>query len=138
METLSEAFCINSECKDFGAKGLGNIHTRGRFGAENDKLLLYCRTCGKRFSQSRSTAFFGLRVADDTIINVMDCASEGAGIRETGRILNLDKDTVNRIVLKAEKHCESVLSNLLMSLKMGNGQIAKLISFIEKRGILKR
>lgn len=137
MDSLSEAFCINIHCKDYGLKGLGNIRTRGRFGVEKDKQLLYCNTCGKRFSHSRSTAFFGLRVSDNTIVDVIDCTSKGAGIRETGRMLSLDKDTVNRIVLRAESHCDIVMSGLLLSLKMDIGQIEKLISFIEKRGILK-
>jgi transposase-like protein len=138
MKTLSETFCINRNCKDYGIRNSGNIRTRGIYGIRHDKLLLYCHTCGQRFSYSRSTAFFGLRVPDDKIKDVIKCTAGGAGIRETGRILNLDKDTVNRIVLKAEKHCEFVLSNLIKSLKMNNEQLDMLISFIEKRKVLKR
>lgn len=138
MAILYEIFCINKNCKDYGIKNMGNIRTRGRYGINSDKLLLYCHTCGRRFSHSRSTAFFGLRVPDDKIVQVLKCTADGAGIRETGRILNLSKDTVNRIVLKAEKHSEIVLANLLKSLKMSYEQLDILISFIENRKVLKR
>ena len=137
METLSETFCINKKCKDYGIKNSGNIRTRGRYGINNDKLLLCCHTCKQRFSYSRFTAFFGLRIPDDKIVKVLAYNADGYGIRETGRILNLSKDTVNRIVFKAEKHCEFVLANLLKSLKMNNEQLDILISFIENRKVLK-
>lgn len=138
MTTLSEIFCINKNCTDYGIKNLDNIRTRGWYGISSDKLLLCCHTCGQRFSHSRSTAFFGLRVADDKIVQVLTCTANGFGIRETGRILKLSKDTVNRIVFKAEKHCNVVLANLLKSLKMSDGQLDVLISFIENRKFSKR
>lgn len=138
MTKLSEIFCINCNCKDYGIKKLGNIRTRGRYGINNDRLLLYCHTCGQRFSYSRSTAFFGLRVPTEKIVQVLVCTADGYGIRETGRILNLSKDTVNRIIFKAENYCEVVLSDLLKSLKMSDEQLDVLILFIENRKILNR
>lgn len=138
MAKFPEIFCINRDCKDFGMKNMGNVRTRGWYGVNSDKLLLYCHTCGQRFSHSRSTAFFGLRVSDDKIVQILTCTADGIGIRETGRMLNLSKDTVNRIVFKVEKHCEVVLANLLKSLKMNDEQLDVLISFIESRKVLKR
>lgn len=138
MVKLTEAFCINKDCKDYGVKNLGNIRTRGRYGVKSDKLLLYCHTCGQRFAYSRSTAFFGLRVSEDKITKVLSHTANGVGIRETGRKLNLSKDTVNRIVFKTEKHCEVVLTNLLKSLSMSENQIDTLVSFIEERKVLKK
>ncbi len=138
MENLSEIFCINRNCKDYGIKNLGNIRTRGRYGVNNDKLLLYCLTCGHRFSHSRFTAFFGLRVPDDKIEQVITYTAEGAGIRETGRRLKISKDTVNRIVFRTEEYCKDVLTNLLRSLRMSDEQIDTLISFIEHRKVLKK
>lgn len=137
MAKFSEIFCINRDCKYYGIKNTGNIRTRGWYGVNSDKLLLYCHTCGQRFSHSRSTAFFGLRVSDDKIVQILTCTADGIGIRETGRMLNLSKDTVNRIVFKAEKHCEVVLVNLLKSLKMNDEQLDVLILFIENRKVLK-
>lgn len=137
MEKLPGTFCINRNCKDYGIRNQGNIRTRGKYGSNSNKILLYCHTCGQRFAHSRSTAFFGLRVPDDKIVQVILCTAEGIGIRETGRRLGISKDTVNRIVFRVEDHCEIILTNLLKSLKMKNEQMDTLLSFIKHRGVLK-
>ena len=138
MAKIEEMFCINDKCKDYGIKNIGNVRTRGVYGVNKDKQLLYCHTCGQRFSQSRATAFFGLRIPEKKIYQVIKLAADGSGIREIGRQLHISKDTVNKIVLKTEKHCEIVLSNLLSSLKMNKSQIDTLLSFIENRNVLKK
>ncbi len=138
MATINETYCINNDCKDYGIKNLGNIRTRGKYGKSKEKQLLYCQTCGQRFSYSRSTAFFGLRIPENKITQVIEKTANGVGIREIGRQLGISKDTANRVVLKAEKHCEVVLQNLLASLKIDKSQAATLLSFIDKRKILKK
>ena len=138
MAIINETFCINDNCKDYGTKNLGNIRTRGKYGKNKDKLLLYCQTCGQRFSHSRSTAFFGLRIPENKIVQVIENTAKGIGIRETGRQLDISKDTANRVVSKAEKHCQVVLQNLLASLKIDKNQADTLFLFIERRKILKK
>jgi transposase-like protein len=136
MEINNQIYCINKDCKDYGIKNLGNIRTRGKYGKDKNKQLLYCITCGKRFSHSHSTVFFGLRISENKINQVIYNVANGVGIRETGRQLNISKDTANRVVLIAEKHCAVVLQNLLASLKIDKTQANTLLSFIEKRNIL--
>ena len=46
--------------------------------------------------------------------------------------LDLDKDTVNRVVLRARDHCDLMLSNLLSSLIMTEAQVDELWSFVKK------
>jgi len=51
-------------------------------------------------------------------------------------LLNINKDTVNRVILRAGEHCEIVLSNLLSSLKLKEAQLDELWSFVKKRNLL--
>jgi len=53
---LSQHFCPNPDCKDYGRKGLGNITTNTTFGKQKIRLLR-CKTCNKRFSERRNTVF---------------------------------------------------------------------------------
>jgi transposase-like protein len=129
------AFCPNKNCKDYGLKGSGNIGSRGKYGKDKLKDLLYCRTCGKRFASTRSTAFFGLHLSDEQINQIIHHAAEGVGVRATARLLNIDKDTVNRVILRAGEHCEVVLSSLLNSLKLKEIQMDELWAFVKKRKI---
>lgn len=138
MGIISNSYCINERCKDYGVKNSNNIRTRGIFGVNKDRQLLYCKTCGKRFSESQRSAFFGLRLGHDKINQIIQLASKGEGIRPIGRKLGIDKDAVNRVVLKAEKHCEVTLSNLLDSLKLDKTQLDTLFSFLKHRKTFKK
>jgi transposase-like protein len=136
MNEIRAYFCINTSCKDYGKLNEGNISIRGKYGKDRSRNLLYCRTCGKRFAQTHSTAFFGLRLPAQKISQIIHHAAEGVGVRATARLLNLDKDTVNRVVLIAGEHCGRVLSGLLMSLNLTEVQLDELWAFVKKRNVL--
>ncbi len=136
MTDIKNAFCPNVDCKDYGVQNHGNIAIRGKYGKNKDKDLLYCRTCGKRFASTRATAFFGLHLSSDKIAQIIHHAGEGVGVRATSRLLDINKDTVNRIILRAGEHCEIVLSNLLRSLKLKETQLDELWAFVKKRNLL--
>jgi transposase-like protein len=136
MDNLSVNFCINKSCKDYGRLNAGNISVRGKYGKDRSRNLLYCRTCGKRFAETHSTAFFGLRLPSEKIGQIIHHAAEGVGVRATARLLSLDKDTVNRVVLVAGEHCGRVLSELLTSLHLTEVQLDELWAFVKKRNVL--
>jgi len=136
MTDVKNAFCPNIDCKDYGLQNHGNIAIRGKYGKNKDKDLLYCRTCGKRFASTRATAFFGLHLSNDKIAQIIHHAAEGVGVRATSRLLDINKDTVNRVILRAGEHCEIVLSNLLRSLKLQEAQLDELWAFVKKRNLL--
>ena len=138
MNNVNNAFCPNVDCKDYGLQNHGNIAIRGKYGKDKDKDLLYCRTCGKRFASTRATAFFGLHLSDDKIAQIIHHAAEGVGVRATSRLLDINKDTVNRVILRAGEHCEIVLSNLLRSLKLNEAQLDELWAFVKKRNLLSK
>jgi transposase-like protein len=136
MTDIDNAFCQNKDCKDYGLRNHGNVTFRGKYGKDKTKDLLYCRTCGKRFASTRATAFFGLHLSDEKIEQIIHHAAEGVGVRPTARLLGINKDTVNRVILRAGEHCELVLSSLLQSLKLKETQLDELWSFVKKRKIL--
>jgi transposase-like protein len=138
MDSLSVNFCINKSCKEYGRLNAGNISVRGKYGKDRSRNLLYCRTCGKRFAETHSTAFFGLRLPAEKIGQIIHHAAEGVGVRATARLLSLDKDTVNRVVLVAGEHCARVLSELLTSLHLTEVQLDELWAFVKKRHVLEK
>ena len=136
MAEIDNSFCPNKDCKDYRIRNRGNIRYRGKYGKDKTKDLLYCRTCGKRFASTRATAFFGLHLSDEKIGQIIHHAAEGVGVRATARLLGLDKDTVNRVILRAGEHCQLVLSSLLRSLKLKEAQLDELWAFVKKRNVL--
>ncbi|HOH28540.1 MAG TPA: hypothetical protein PLC40_02590 [Candidatus Hydrogenedentes bacterium] len=136
MRDLEQCFCPNEQCKDYGLRNQGNIAVRGKYGKDKSRDLLYCRTCGKRFASTQSSALFGLHLAPETIRQIIHHAAEGVGVRATARLLELDKDTVNRVILRAGEHCARVLSELLTSLELTETQLDELWTFVKKRKVL--
>ena len=137
MLDLSEYFCVNDSCIHFGLRGQGNIVKCGTYG-KHKRQLLQCRTCKKRFSETRNTAFFGSKYSAETIQNIILCVAEGNGVRSTARILKLDKDAVNKVILKAGEHCFRVLFNLIKSLQLKECQLDELWAFVQKKRLFPR
>jgi transposase-like protein len=136
MNDLERFFCPNEQCKDYGLRGQGNVAVRGKYGKDKTRDLLYCRTCGKRFAATQASALFGLHLPPQTIRQIIHHAAEGVGVRATARLLGMDKDTVNRVILRAGEHCERVLSSLLVSLNLTEAQLDELWTFVKKRKVL--
>jgi transposase-like protein len=136
MNEHEHCFCPNEECKDYGLRCQGNIAVRGKYGKDKSRDLLYCRTCGKRFAATHASALFGLHIPAETIRQIIHHAAEGVGVRATARLLGMDKDTVNRVILKAGEHCAYVLSGLLASLELTETQLDELWTFVKKRKVL--
>ena len=137
MALITEAYCINKQCKDYGIKNSDNIRTRGLFGKNKDRQLLCCTTCNKRFSEAQLTPFFGLRLEQKKIKEIVLQYAKGDSMRTIGRKLDIDKDAVNRVVLKTEAHCKSVLTDLLYSLKLDKSQLDVLFGFLDHRKTFK-
>ena len=137
MLDINQYFCVNESCIHYGLRGQGNIVKCGTYGKQ-DRQLLQCKTCKKRFSETRNTAFFGCKYPAQTIQMIVHCAAEGNGVRATARILELDKNAVNRVIKKAGDHCAHILSNLIHSLQLEECQLDELWAFIQKKRLFPR
>lgn len=135
MVELGLCFCPNEACRDYGQRGLGNLTRQFAYGVNKDRHILYCKTCKNRFAETRCTAFFGSKFTSEQIGAILRTTAEGTGVRATGRVLGLDKDAVNRVILKAGEHCAKVLENLLVQLDMTEIQLDELWTFLSKKTI---
>jgi len=136
MTNLDLSYCPNESCSEYRLRGQGNISIRCKYGKDGTRDLLYCRTCGTRFAATQASALFGLHLPDNVVRQIIHHAAEGVGVRATARLLDLDKDTVNRVILRAGEHCAKVLSELLRSLKLTEAQLDELWTFVKKRKVL--
>ncbi len=131
MLKIENYFCTHPNCKDYGIRGKGNLNVHSAYG-KHKRHILYCTTCKARFSETKCTAFFGTKYSAKQIGSIIHCAAEGNGVRTTARILKLDKDAVNRVILNAGEHCQKMMDNLLVQLALTEVQMDELWSFIKK------
>ena len=95
-DNLSDFCCQNRSCPDHGRPGKDNLKVDSRYGNHNQYRMLLCRTCKKRFSERKGTPLFGSQLAAETIERIVQHLENGKGIRETARLIGVNRNTVVR------------------------------------------
>jgi LacI family transcriptional regulator len=113
MEDLSRFCCLNSDCPDHGKRGAGNLSVTSRYGPDQSRRMLRCRTCKVRFSERKGTPLFGTRLAPETVESVLEHVAEGCGVRQTGRLCKVDRKTVARYSRRAGGHARALHAELV-------------------------
>ena len=113
MDDLSKFCCQEPECRDFGKRGVGNLSVCNRYGPNHSRRMLRCTSCKARFSERKGTPFFRSQLPDETIVSVLNHINEGCGIRKTGRLVGVNKDTVIRYSVLAGKHAKELHDELV-------------------------
>ena len=111
-DDLSRFCCQNTGCASHGRHGQGNILVIDHFGKARHRLL-YCRACKARFSEFKGTPFFNSRLPHDKVLAVLEHLADGCGIRQTARLVGVNKDTVTRLALLAGEHAKAAHDELV-------------------------
>lgn len=112
MDDLSRFCCQNSECRDYGKRGGGNLSVCGRYGPDQQRRMLRCATCKARFSERKGTPLFGSTLPEEKIRSLLEHIDEGCGVRKTGRLVGVHRDTVTRYSRLAGDHARAVHDEL--------------------------
>ena len=114
MDDLSRFCCQNSECPDYGKRGGGNLSVCDHYGPNKQRRVLRCATCKARFSERKGTVLFGATLPEEKILSVLEHIDEGCGVRETGRLVGVHRDTVMRYSRLAGNHAHEVHDELVV------------------------
>lgn len=113
MDDLGLFCCQNPNCSDYGLRDRDNLRVGFRYGPNKQRRLLVCRTCQARFSERKGSAFFGSRLPDEQALAVFQHLQDGCGVRQTARLVGVDKDTVVRYALRAGEHAQQTHDELV-------------------------
>ncbi len=113
MDDLSRFCCQNSHCPDHGQRGLENLTVCGHFGKDRRIRLLYCRTCKARYSERKGTPLFNTKLPDHKSLSLLAHLHEGCGVRQTGRLVGVHRDTVTRLARLAGDHAKALHDELV-------------------------
>lgn len=108
------------------------VYINKRYGKENIAYMK-CPVCDHIFSSKQGTAIYRSHIADKEYCQIITALSEGTGIRATGRIFGIDKDTTLRLLKYAAAHCRKVSQHFLKDLNIEECQIDELWSFVMKK-----
>ena len=113
MHSLKEFCCQNLKCSDYGKRGVGNLRPHGWSSKKQGIRMLYCRSCKTYFSERKGTALEDSRLPQEKAESVLEHVQEGCGVRQTARLVKVDKNTVSRLALKAGEHARDVHDELV-------------------------
>ena len=107
MAPIESFCCQNSQCPEAGVRGAENLYFRGWSGKGRRIRLVYCRTCKRSFSERKGTVLEQSRLPDEKALAILNHLREGCGTRATGRLVDVDKNTVTRYHAVAGAHSTS-------------------------------
>jgi hypothetical protein len=113
MVPIEHLCCQNSACPHAGVRGGENLYFRGWSGQARRIRMVYCRTCKRSFSERKGTVLEQARLPDGKALAILKHLREGCGTRATGRLVEVDKNTVTRYLAKAGAHAESLHDELV-------------------------
>jgi transposase-like protein len=111
-DDLARFCCLNPDCDAYGRRGSDNLLVIDHFGKARHRLL-YCRACKARFSEFKGTPFFNSKLPHDKVLAVLEHLAEGCGVRQTARLVGVNKDTVTRLALLAGRHAKDAHDDLV-------------------------
>ena len=112
-EDLSRFCCLNERCPDFGKRGVDNLTVCARYGKGKQRRMLYCRTCKARFSERKGTPLFGSQLSEDQALSIFEHLAERTGVRATGRLVKVNRNTVVRYARLAGGHARRLHDELV-------------------------
>lgn len=113
MDDLKNFCCQNPACRDYGQRGKGNLRVCFRNGPNKQRRVLACRTCQKRFSERKGTALYRSKLPPEKALSVLQHLQESCGVRQTGRLVGVNKNTVVRLAVLAGQQAQQLHDELV-------------------------
>jgi transposase-like protein/IS1 family transposase len=124
-------YCPNKCCHFYGIPfKLGKMVKNGSSYGQPQAL---CRGCGSSVALRYATAYYGLESEPAIFETAVRALAEGNSIRATGRIMQIDKDTVCDWLDRAALHCRSVALYFWTGLHVTECQLDELWGFVHTK-----
>ena len=124
-------YCPHKGCQDYGIPFPYGKLVKNGFDHGQPQAL--CRDCGGSVVLSYATAYYGLESEAAIFETAVRALAEGNSIRATGRIVQVDKDTVCDWLDRAALHCRSVMLYFWSRLHVTECQLDELWGFVHTK-----
>ena len=113
MDDLKNFCCQNADCPDYGRRGRDNLRVCFRNGPNKERRVLACRTCQTRFSERKGTPLYCAKLPEEKALSVLQHLQESCGVRQTSRLVGVNKNTVMRLAAVAGRHAKELHDELV-------------------------
>ncbi len=112
-EDLSRFCCLNERCPDHGKRQVGNLTVCARYGKDQRRRMLDCRTGTARFSERKGTPLFGSQLTEEQALSIFEHLAYRNGVRATARLVKVNRNTVVRYSRLAGEHARQLHDELV-------------------------
>jgi transposase-like protein len=105
-ESLAAFACPNPDCKLFNRFNAANLSICERMGKNKAIRRLYCKSCGRRFSERAGSLLESTKLPEAAVVRIVKCLGHGCSIEATADICEVDARTVARIVERAGRRAD--------------------------------
>ena len=133
----SMQFCPHLNCDYRGWLGLNNLRANGHPGGGPWRQF-YCLGCNGFFPEHHGTIFHGKQAEVELIVRVLTCLAEGLGIRATGRVFEVDANTVLHWLVDAAEQLRAFSAYFLCDVHVEQLQLDELYAVLRdlKTGVI--
>jgi IS1 family transposase/transposase-like protein len=124
-------YCPNKYCRYYGIPFQSGKMVKN--GSSYGQPQALCKGCGCSVTLNYATAYYGLESDPVIFETAVRALAEGNSIRATGRIFQVDKDTVCDWLDRAALHCRSVALYYWNRLQVTECQLDELWSFVHTK-----
>ena len=89
-----------------------------------------CKDCGKRFVEEQAKPLGNMRVDPDKAMLVINMLLEGTSIRACERLTNMNRDTIDRLILEVGQRCQHFMDANIVNVDCDDIQIDEIWSFV--------
>ena len=126
------SFCSNADCPDYGRSGSGHVV---RYGFTRRGVQRYqCRTCGKTFTATCGSVFYGLRHDPQTVLECLALLAERNSQAALSRVKGVKEETIAAWLKRAAAHVEQIEPVLIGKYRVRRAQLDALWTFVGHKG----
>lgn len=92
------------------------------------------KTCGKTFTETKGTLFYGKHAKAEEILEVLALLAEGNRISTLTRVKGIKEDTILRWLREAAKHTSEIENVLMEKHHVKRAQVDGLWSYVRNKG----
>lgn len=124
-------YCPNKGCPYYGVMFQPGKMVKN--GSSHGQPQALCKGCGGSIALSYATAYYSLESDPAIFETAVRALAEGNSLRATGRILQIDKDTVCDWLNRAALHCRAVTRYCWCRLPVAECQLDERWSFVQTK-----
>jgi|SRR3989338_3468982 len=126
----SKAVCQNKDCTFYRREKRKDIVKRGRNLAGHQRY--YCNYCGKYLVETKGTPLYRRKLKEQKVKAVCKSFVETQGIRATGRMVNVNRNTVMSLINSIGEHALEMTGYLVHDLGLKSYEVDELFAVVKK------